>query len=172
MELQDENVQIAGSKPYNSKVTVNGTADVSQDKLKGAAPWLQELKLSQVKKNSSSQGTMVPLTVIFQTEFLFVCILLDVVVHIFTVSIRSGFTSTGSNVTFRFQRPVSMFSGDIDSHTMSVQSKSLPSSTEQVTFPPTTSSTKTVVPNGKMVTISVSEWNTLNDKVRLEKIPF
>lgn len=133
---EDENVQIAGSKPYNSKVTVNGTADVSQDKLKGAAPWLQELKLSQVKKNSSSQ-----------------------------VSIRSGFTSTGSNVTFRFQRPVSMFSGDIDSHTMSVQSKSLPSSTEQVTFPPTTSSTKTVVPNGKMVTISVSEWNTLNDKV-------
>lgn len=37
-----------------SKVMINGTADLQNDKMK-AAPWLQELKMSQVKK-SSSQG--------------------------------------------------------------------------------------------------------------------
>lgn len=36
---------------------INGSADLPHDKMK-AAPWLQELKMSQVKK-SSSQGKII-----------------------------------------------------------------------------------------------------------------
>lgn len=42
---------------------INGTADLPNDKMK-AAPWLQELKMSQVKK-SSSQGKFLILVSMF-----------------------------------------------------------------------------------------------------------
>lgn len=54
--LQDENNSLDIKEP-SSKITINGSADLTNEKSK--APWLQELKLSQVKKNTSQSNFLV-----------------------------------------------------------------------------------------------------------------
>ncbi|XP_065200894.1 CD2-associated protein-like isoform X2 [Planococcus citri] len=94
-------------------------------------PWVEELKLNQAKKNSTQ------------------------------VNLRSGFTSMGSNVTFRFQRPVSMYSGDSSEPNVSStfqETNDVSKMNSQVSALPDKNS-------DKLVTIPASEWNALNEKV-------
>ncbi|KAK7582758.1 hypothetical protein V9T40_014203 [Parthenolecanium corni] len=133
INFKEEEIGLPNGKGSPSKVMINGSADLPHDKMK-AAPWLQELKMSQVKKSSSQ------------------------------VNIKSGFTSTGSNVTFRFQRPVSMFSGESESPSFSFQSKSTPPSNESTAT--INNATNIVVSPDKMMTISENDWNALNDRLR------
>lgn len=57
-----EEIGLFNGKGSPSKVMINGTADLPNDKMK-AAPWLQELKMSQVKKSSSQGKILILITI-------------------------------------------------------------------------------------------------------------
>lgn len=62
-----------------------------------------------------------------------------------------------------------MFSGDVETHSLSFQPKSLPSSDESVSAVTSTSIADTVTSSSfeKVVTVSVNDWNSLLEKASI-----
>lgn len=157
--LQDEITSYANDSKIsaNAKVLINGTTNIdhAQGKAK-AAPWLEELKINQVKKSASQGNSHCDRKNFFDRYTGELCS----GVLFFTVNVKSGFTSSGSNVTFRFQRPVSMFSGEAESHSLTFGAKPTPLVSEQ------NSSTNEIVTSPvKTVAVSANAWKSLNEKV-------